>query len=437
MPERSSSVTAGAGVDVRPHRLGDLPVVRTHSRRSYARWMRGRAASDDAGVRAVSRDLLAKISDLSVQLADRIRAAEPLYRDEAVVPSRDLVRSCRHNLEHILSQLAGDAPPTVAPARATGRRRAEQGIPLTAILHAYRIGGHFVWESLLAGADTGVARDALLRMATDVWTIIDDYSEALIEDYRHAVAEQARLDAQVRTAAVGALLDGTVHDEARLWESAAMLRLPHHGTFVVVAAETPGPGQEALPRVEEALRRQNIASAWRLDTGHQVGVLAIRPPVTVDRVSQRLGALATGRVGVSESYGSLDRTHVAVRQARIACAGATPGTREIVRYGQRPVAVLLAGAPELAGAVAHAVLGPVLALPAADRDGLLETLRVWFAVDGSASAAAGRLHVHRNTVHYRLRRVEALTGRSLTRPTAVAELHVALEGTRILGIPDD
>ncbi|HEY3006760.1 MAG TPA: helix-turn-helix domain-containing protein [Micromonosporaceae bacterium] len=397
--------------------------------------MNGRRASDDPSVRALSRDLLTKLDDLAAQLADRIRAAEVLYRDERVVPAGDLSRSCRHNLEHILTQLAGDARSNVAPARATGRRRAEQGIPLPAILHAYRVGGRFVWETLLAHAGSSDAtRDALLRTAADIWTIIDDYSEALIEEYRDAVADQAHRDAQVRTAALGGLLDGKFRDESRLWESAAMLQLPHHGTFVVVAAETHDPGREAIPRVEEALRRQNAVSAWQLGAEHHVGVVTIRPPLTVDRLCQRLAALATGRVGVSEPYASLDQTPAALRQARIACAAATPRSRDLIRYEEHPVGVLLAAAPELGGVVAEAVLGPVLALPAPDRDLLMDTLRAWFAEEGSATAAAARLHVHRNTVHYRLRRVEALTGRSLTRPTAVGELHLALESTRILDI---
>ena len=213
-----------------------------------------------------------------------------------------------------------------------------------------------------------------------------------------------------------------------------MLQLPHTGTFVVIAAETADPAHEALPRVEDALRRLNIASAWRLDAGYQVGVVTIRPPATVAKLCQRLAALAAGRVGVSEPYASLDQTPTALRQARTACAAATPQGREVVRYDEHPVAVLLAGAPELAGNVTQAILGPVLALPPADRDLLLETLRAWFAEDGSATAAAARLHVHRNTVHYRLRRVEGLTGLSLARPTAVGQLHLALESARILAI---
>jgi hypothetical protein len=44
------------------------------------------------------------------------------------------------------------------------------------------------------------------------------------------------------------------------------------------------------------------------------------------------------------------------------------------------------------------------------------------------------MHMHRNTVHYRLRRVETLTGRDFTRPADVGELHLALESIRILGL---
>jgi DNA-binding PucR family transcriptional regulator len=75
-------------------------------------------------------------------------------------------------------------------------------------------------------------------------------------------------------------------------------------------------------------------------------------------------------------------------------------------------------------------------LTPSEGDILLTTLRVWFAEQGATSAAAARLHVRRSTVRYRLRRVEELTGRSLTRPTGLAELHLALEATRILHLHD-
>jgi DNA-binding PucR family transcriptional regulator len=83
------------------------------------------------------------------------------------------------------------------------------------------------------------------------------------------------------------------------------------------------------------------------------------------------------------------------------------------------------------------LVGPVLALPAAECDSILETLGVWFADEGATSIAAARMHLHRNTVRYRLRRLEELTGRSLTQPTGIAELYLALEAVRVLRLRDE
>src|SRR5204862_3759506 len=117
----------------------------------------------------------------------------------------------------------------------------------------------------------------------------------------------------------------------------------------------------------------------------------------------RLAVLAAGPVGLSEPDGNLEQTPAALRQARLASAAATPGSHEIVRYERVPIAVLLAGAPDAAATVARTILGPVLALPATECDVLLGTLRAWFTEDGATSVAAEKLHVHRNTVRYRLR----------------------------------
>jgi PucR C-terminal helix-turn-helix domain/GGDEF-like domain len=397
--------------------------------------MSGVVDSVDRSVRALSSSLLERVHELAAQLAGRIQTAEEAYRQEQVVPDDDLRESCCDNLTHILMRLAGDEATGVEAARATGRRRAEQGMPLPTILRAYRIGGRYVWDTLVEHAkDSDESRDALLGAAADVWMIIDDYSVALTEAYRATMAERARRDTRVRTAMLNTLLDGHAGEGSRLWEAAAALRMPHHGSFVVVAAETPALGDEALPGVEAVLRQADVVSAWRLEAGVQVGVISLPARYPVQKVCGKLAERALGRVGVSQPYARLDRTAQAVRQARVACAAATPRSRELIRYEQHPVAALLAGVPEAGGFVAHAILGPVFALNVQDRDILLDTLRAWFDAQGSASAAAAQLHVHRNTVHYRLRRIERLIGRDLTDPKAVGEVHLALEATRILDV---
>src|SRR5437867_2634255 len=86
-------------------------------------------------VAAIGERLLARVDDLAAELTQVIRKAEPFYRTSGLVPVEDLRASVRDNLTHILGQLSGRPLPRQEPPRATGRRRAEQGVPLPVILH--------------------------------------------------------------------------------------------------------------------------------------------------------------------------------------------------------------------------------------------------------------------------------------------------------------
>ncbi len=400
------------------------------ARAQYAAQM---ASFPGPAVAAIGERLLGRIEAMTDGLSSGIRMAEPFYDAGNAVPAADLRGSVRDNLSYILSRLAGRAAPGLDAARATGRRRAEQGAPLPAILHSYRVAGTFIWAAILEdGLAAGSTAEALLPAAAELWSIIDELSGAVTDAYRDAVAELARSSAQTRNAMLDVLLRGDQGDGSRLWESATSLHLPHRGTFVVAAARPPRSGVEAIPQADEALRARGIQSTWRVEIDAHVGVVVLTPRNGIERLGARLAELATGPVGLSEVYHALDRTPAALRQARLAAAAGRPSG--VVRYEQVPISILLASAPDAAAGVAHAILGPVLALPATEREVLLGTLAAWFADDGATSATADRLHVHRNTVRYRLRRVEELTGRSLTRPTGIAELHLALEATRVPGI---
>ena len=387
----------------------------------------------DPVVRDLCRALLPRIDEFAERMATRIRAQEPLYRDGHVVTADELHRSCRDNLSYVFGQLAGEPTIGIEVPRSTGIRRGETGVPLSAVLQAFRIGGRLIWEILIEHADEDT-RDVMLRSAADIWAVSDDLAEAAAEGYRIASADRARQDSQLRSALLNGLLDGRLGDGSQFWESAALLKVPQHGTFVVVAAECPVPGQEALPEIEERLRRHDVASAWRLDAELQEGLVSLRPRFGVERLCTELERLASRRVGISEPYPSLDQTPPALRQAQLACAAATPGTTNLVRFDDEPIAVLLVSAPDASLSVARRILGRVLDLPDSDRILLIDTMRIWLAEAGSTSAAAGRLHVHRNTVRYRLRRLEELTGRRLADPLDVSELHVALECARMLGL---
>ncbi len=197
--------------------------------------------------------------------------------------------------------------------------------------------------------------------------------------------------------------------------------LPDGLSFVVVAgAESP-----TLPRLEEQLRTIGISSAWQQLLGLCVGVVAIRQD-SIDRLVDLIRRNAASRVGVSPPYDDADRIDLAFKLARTALAASTAADPVTV-FDRSPLTMAALADAEVAHRVVQVVLGELEDLPRDDRDVLLDTLAAWSTHNGSASETAVHLYCHPNTVRYRLRRLEERTGRSLTKPRAVAELVLALE----------
>ncbi|HKT02853.1 MAG TPA: hypothetical protein VJT31_25255, partial [Rugosimonospora sp.] len=196
-------------------------------------------------VAAIGARLLERVKELSAELTEAIRRDEPCYGDGGLVPLDDLRASVQENLAYILGRLSGRPQPGLRPPRVTGRRRSEQGVPLAPILYAYRASGTFVWATILAeAAGDDVATAALLPAGAQLWLIVDEYASSVTEAYRDGLAERAHSDAQTRGAMLDVLLRGDAGDGSRLGDSATALRLPDHGTFVVVAARPARPGVE-------------------------------------------------------------------------------------------------------------------------------------------------------------------------------------------------
>lgn len=71
--------------------------------------------------------------------------------------------------------------------------------------------------------------------------------------------------------------------------------------------------------------------------------------------------------------------------------------------------------------------------PLRDHPQLLETLVAYLSADQNVNAAAEALHVHPNSLRYRLNRVEELLGRALRSPATMADLYVALRAETRFG----
>ena len=381
-------------------------------------------------VARVAAALELRFDDLVERLTARIAEEIDLYGSDAVVARAELRRSVADNFTFMLGAMSTSDDPDLGPPRRTGRRRAQEGAPLPELLRAYRLGFAFLWEELLAEARaTGDgAVHALTDTAAAILTCSDEYAIALTEAYREAVSDRLVTTDRHRSALVEALVTGGVSAHGPAWEVAKLLDLPYEGSFVAVVAENTALGTASLTGVEGRLAPHDIASAWRLSPDQQVGVVCIgRRPVEL--VVGVLGELATCRVGVSPTYATVDHTPRAVRLARIAMQNLqAPG---VAQFDDSPLGVLVAADPGVARDVVQRVFGRLLALDAEDRAGLLGTVEAWLEAGGSATAAGQALFCHPNTVRYRLRRVEELTGRSVDVPRAAAELAVALQALRL------
>jgi hypothetical protein len=85
-----------------------------------------------------------------------------------------------------------------------------------------------------------------------------------------------------------------------------------------------------------------------------------------------------------------------------------------------------------ARAVVDAVLGPLLRHDAEQGTAYLATLRAVLDHDRSWQLAAAALHIHKQTLGYRIRKIEQLTGRGVTRTQHLAEWWFALRAYDLL-----
>ncbi|MER6047206.1 helix-turn-helix domain-containing protein [Streptomyces sp. NPDC001793] len=384
-----------------------------------------------AEIAPLAASLLPRSEELGARMARRIRSEVAYYRGDEHVPFEELAASCRRNCEHVLRQLVDGGVGDMAPAQETGRERARQGTPLAELLHAYRVGSEVLWSAIAAEARSaqGLTAEAIMSLAA--WWVNGGLAASATDAYREEVSELVLQRERERSALVEALFTGLLTDRTTLWEAADVLGLPTGGPYVVVAAEVPGPGREALPGIEARLLTERLRSAWRLLPDLHVGVVAVQRPAAEEALVRVLERALAVRVGVSPSFRDLRETPRALRLARLALTGMHGVPTGIARFDNSPAALLVAAAPDEAGRIARSTLDGVLRLPADERDRLLETLDCWFAAAGSTAGAAELLYCHRNTVRYRLRRLEDLTGRSLRDPRAVADLAVALHALRL------
>lgn len=379
--------------------------------------------------------LLKQVAPHADSLCERLLANLPLVRSGLVVTTTDLRTMCEQQLTVIFSAVARQPTLIVHNARERGRQHAAAGVPLSTLLEIAHIVTGYLWEqAAVAATSAGYQTRVLSQVFTEMWHLQDIFVREMGEGYRDEMSVRAGSEETRRDELVRRLLTGGQSSPA-LWEAADTLGLPYTGPFVVVATPTVRRG-EALPQLEKRLRSHDVTAAATVLDGVEAGIVYLpRGEAQMDGLAEVLERAPVVRSGVSPLYTNLLQTAGALRMARVALTG-TLRSQPVVLFDRSPLAVTAVSAPEFTRRLSKATLAPLHEMPAKERQLLLDTFGAWLDSGGSTSATAEKLFCHRNTVRYRLRRLEELTGRTLTDPRAVVELSLAFEADRRLSAVD-
>jgi purine catabolism regulator len=137
-------------------------------------------------------------------------------------------------------------------------------------------------------------------------------------------------------------------------------------------------------------------------------------------VMAALGELQDVAVGVGRTVVAITDARHSLRDAELGVAHARNG---IVRFEDFDLGTFMVSEipPDRLGPKLDEILSVLRANPP-----LHEALRAYFEHDLDIAATAASLHMHRNSLRYRLARAEQLLGRSLKQPSTVAAVYIAL-----------
>ena len=379
-------------------------------------------------------DLRAVLPGVAQRTVDTLVSDVPEYADafsgDGGSTIQAAVQAALAGFLHLAGQ-AGELSP-VEPARegayALGRGEARSGRTMDALLAAYRLGARVAWREWSATAVThGVQAETIAQFAELVFAYIDELSAASVAGHTDQLATSGRVRSQYLERLGTALLTGSPPEALE----AAALRadwLPPEVLSVVLlpSART----RDTLPVVDPLTL---------VVPGDLVGLADVDVLLVPGARRQVLRVLA-GRpavVGPTRPWGKAAASFA--RASRMADLIATEGTLDangavggsgvvdgLVDTETNLTSLVLLSDPAALADLRAQVLAPLADLRPATAARLAETLRAWLLHQGRREDAAAALHVHAQTVRYRMNQVRELFGDQLNDPEVVLRLTVAL-----------
>ena len=392
-------------------------------------------ARDDVG--ALSAAVLAGIDD----------GLPELGRDPRV---RELVvGTVEASLDAALVVLTGGGDPDDVPVPPAGsdlaRRLAQQGVPVTTLLRAYRLGQAAFQQLLITRIaaeelDAGQVADVARELSSVAFGFVDRVSEELVAVHQAERDGWVRRRDAARLATVNAVLAGRGGTPAEVEQGLGHpIAGPHVAAVLWCPPEAADPGR-ALERAAGAVGEALDCPRPPLLVAPDAATLWAwypAPSRSPDEVAATLGRtppddeLLVALGTVERDLPGFRRSHGRARQAQAVAVAAAPGARRVVTTAEALGPLVLLGAdPDLLAGWVTDVLGE-LAIDDEQYGRLRGTLDAYLASGGSLAAAAAELHLHKNSVQYRLRRAEEVRGRPLAADRL--DVEVALLACRLLG----
>jgi PucR C-terminal helix-turn-helix domain len=358
----------------------------------------------------------AAIPGIADELVGVLGPAIPVYRTLDGPFGRDVAQAVADAL-HDFAAVIQHRPPTPDRALyvAVGERWFRSGHSLDDLQSGYHVGARVVWRRIAAvatGADANAATVAVLADA--LFAYLDEIAALTVEGF---VAAQAAAAGEVerRRARLLALLVSTpAPDRAVLERAAHEAGWPLPRRVAAVALGDP-----------ETLRARHLPVDVLAGTADGAACLIVADPDGPGRTAQLAAALdglaaALGpAVGVEHAARSWSRARALHRLIATAPAALHAADDHLLE-------LLLAEDPSLVDDLATLRLAPLAPLTPAARDRLEQTLLAYLRHRGNGPRMAADLHVHPQTVRYRLARLRELLGPALDDPEARFELEVVL-----------
>ncbi|SDE36151.1 PucR C-terminal helix-turn-helix domain-containing protein [Rhodococcus tukisamuensis] len=405
------------------------------------------------GGRSLADQLAQRTHSLVAETVRVVRTDVPFYRslpEEAI--RNDVTAIVRRNLELFIAMLRTAREPTpseVADLRVSAGHRAEELVPLAEILHAYHLGVQQWWASI-AGLAGGGDGPALARAGQLLHTYLLAATSAVVAGYGSDHAPPSEDDG-ARRALLMALSSGADPAGAADRVGLTLARL-----YWVVALHVDPHPDEAAAGVDTAVaERRKVRRLQReLDNvGRDKALCAVTSsggtvliPIVDSEPTEGNWSDSPQYVALRRNLLDLERVIGAAVVTAVSAAAPTriPGAlveaREVLevarRHGHRTGLFRLQDVPveyQLSRpSAAHAVLADLLS-PLGSHESVLRTLEAYVDAGYDRAAAATALHVHPNTVAYRLRKLATLTGLDVSSPRDLVRVTAALAARRCAG----